>query len=107
MPIGLKEAENLESVKLFARGHGYALENEQITDTFHVMTFKKTIRMDHDIIGDITIEHTRYFDDEEGSDEYVYPKLDSSLFAREARDLAKELNIAADIADKLDIRNRL
>ena len=88
--------------KSYAQSIGYEIEIEEERETYSFLKLKKSVVIEHDKIGDMIIEHTRYKDDTV-TDEYIYFACDCTLFAREARELANEFVEAAIIAESLDL----
>ena len=98
----MKKRETRDNVIAHAQSLDYEIIQDVKTDTYTLITLEKVIIIDHDKVGEITIEQTRYTEDNL-TDEYIYPDIhDCPLFPRDARELAQELINAADIAERLD-----
>ena len=93
------KSQKRNKVLEYAQSLGYSVDENE-TGTF--VKFTKEIIIEREKVCDIVIEHTKYND---CSDEYIYLTADCTLFARETRELANELNNAASIAEKLDKLN--
>jgi hypothetical protein len=99
----MRKRETRDDIITHAQSLDYEIETDVVNETNTFLSLKKVIRIEHDRIGEITIEQTRYTDETGGSDEYIYPDIhDCSLFPHEARELAQEIINAADIVERLD-----